>query len=72
METTDQPWLPDDIDETFDPLSYADVSPAPETPIVVTPRGGAREVGRSCFDSPPPRECGGIPPRNFRPSEAAW
>jgi len=49
MEATDRPWLPDDIDETFDPLSYADVSPAPETPIVVTPRGGAREVGRSCY-----------------------
>lgn len=49
MEATDQPWLPDDTDETFDPLSYADTSPTPETPIVVTPRGGAREVGRSCY-----------------------
>lgn len=49
MVNTDRPWLPDEIDETFDPLSYADASPSPETPIVVTPRGGAREVGRSCY-----------------------
>lgn len=49
MALEDQPWLPDDIDETFDPLSYAEVSPSPDTPLVVTPRGGAREVGRSCY-----------------------
>ncbi len=49
MEETEQPWLPNEIDETFDPLSYADMSPSPETPIVVTPHGGAGEVGRSCY-----------------------
>lgn len=46
---TEHPWLPADSDETFDPLAHADVTPDPETPLVITPRGGAREVGRSCF-----------------------
>jgi predicted metal-dependent RNase len=45
----EMPWLPADIDETFDPLAHADVEIDAETPIVVTPRGGAREVGRSCY-----------------------
>lgn len=49
MSHDDQPWLPDEFDESFDPLTFADVSPGPETPLVVTPRGGAREVGRSCY-----------------------
>lgn len=46
---TEHPWLPADIDETFDPLAHADVAPEPDTPLVITPRGGAREVGRSCL-----------------------
>jgi predicted metal-dependent RNase len=46
---TERPWLPADIDETFDPLAHADVEIDAETPIAVTPRGGAREVGRSCY-----------------------
>lgn len=49
MPNTTHPWLPDDVDETFDPLAHADVTPTPETPLVVTPRGGDREVGRSCY-----------------------
>lgn len=47
--TTDYPWLPADIDETFDPLAHANISPETDTPLVITPRGGAREVGRSCL-----------------------
>ncbi|EMA47789.1 metal-dependent RNase [Halococcus salifodinae DSM 8989] len=43
------PWLPADADETFDPLAHADIEIDTETPIAVTPRGGAREVGRSCY-----------------------
>jgi len=46
---TTHPWLPEDADETFDPLDYADVTPSRHTPLVVTPRGGDREVGRSCY-----------------------
>jgi predicted metal-dependent RNase len=49
MPNTTHPWLPDDTDETFDPLTHANVTPSPETPLVVTPRGGDREVGRSCY-----------------------
>lgn len=45
----DMPWLPADADEAFDPLAHADIAPSTDTPIVVTPRGGAREVGRSCY-----------------------
>ena len=45
----DMPWLPADADETFDPLGHADVELSKEVPLVVTPRGGAREVGRSCY-----------------------
>jgi metallo-beta-lactamase family protein len=44
-----RPWLPDDPDEPFDPLDHADLEVGPEHPMVVTPRGGAREVGRSCY-----------------------
>jgi predicted metal-dependent RNase len=46
---TERPWLPADMDETFDPLAHADVEIDTETPMAVTPRGGAREVGRSCY-----------------------
>ena len=48
---SNRPWLPvdADIDEDFDPLAHADITPIPDTPMVVTPRGGAREVGRSCY-----------------------
>lgn len=46
---TDHPRLPTETDETFDPLDHADVTPNSDTPILITPRGGAREVGRSCF-----------------------
>ncbi|KYH24830.1 ribonuclease BN [Halalkalicoccus paucihalophilus] len=46
---TEQPWLPAAIDETFDPLEHADVIPDADTPLVVTPRGGAQQVGRSCY-----------------------
>lgn len=45
----DYPWLPGDIGPDFDPLTYADVTPSAETPFVIIPRGGAREVGRSCY-----------------------
>lgn len=44
----ERPWIPVDADETFDPLAHAGVEPAEDTPMIVTPRGGAREVGRSC------------------------
>lgn len=44
----EMPWIPADAGDEFDPLEYADVRPSPETPMVVTPRGGDREVGRSC------------------------
>jgi len=44
------PWLPDDADDAgFDPLDYAGIDLDKESPLVVTPRGGAREVGRSCY-----------------------
>lgn len=46
---TTHPWLPAEIDETFDPLAHAGVSSDSETPMLVTLRGGAREVGRSCY-----------------------
>lgn len=46
---TDHPWLPAEPDETFDPLDHAGVTPDSDTPIIITPRGGAREVGRSCY-----------------------
>lgn len=49
MPNTTHPWLPDPVEETFDPLAYAEVTPAAETPLIVTPRGGDREVGRSCY-----------------------
>jgi len=49
MPNTTHPWLPEDADETFDPLDHADVTLSPDTPLVVTPRGGDREVGRSCY-----------------------
>lgn len=45
----EMPWLPKDTDESFDPLDHAGVEIDAETPMVVTPRGGAREVGRSCY-----------------------
>ncbi|WP_049924372.1 MBL fold metallo-hydrolase [Halopiger djelfimassiliensis] len=43
------PWLPADAGQDFDPLEHAGVQPAADTPMVVTPRGGDREVGRSCY-----------------------
>jgi predicted metal-dependent RNase len=45
----EMPWLPADADETFDPLAHADIDIDTETPMAITPRGGAREVGRSCY-----------------------
>jgi len=33
MSDTPPPWLPEDIDETFDPLEHADIEPSPETQI---------------------------------------
>ena len=47
MPGDDYPWLPPD--ETLDPLEHADVYPDESQPLVVTPRGGAREIGRSCY-----------------------
>ena len=44
----EHPWLPADPEETFDPVAASDIDIGPNTPMVVTPRGGAREVGRSC------------------------
>lgn len=50
LDTDDEfPWLPAEADESFDPLDHHDVEIDKETPMVVTPRGGAREVGRSCY-----------------------
>lgn len=49
MPNTTAPWLPDNPDESFDPLAYAELTPSAETPLLVTPRGGDREVGRSCY-----------------------
>lgn len=46
---TDNPWLPADADASFDPLTHFDAEVDEETPMVVTPRGGGREVGRSCY-----------------------
>ena len=46
---TDSPWLPDDADREFDPLEHFDATPDTETPMVVTPRGGTRGVGGSCY-----------------------
>jgi metallo-beta-lactamase family protein len=46
---TENPWLPDDAGETFDPLQHFDVELDEETPIAITTRGGGREVGRSCY-----------------------
>lgn len=46
---TENPWLPADADENFDPLAHFDVGVDEETPMVVTTRGGGREVGRSCY-----------------------
>ncbi len=43
------PWLPADPGTEFDPLRQFDAEPGPERPLVLTPRGGAREVGRSCL-----------------------
>ena len=43
------PWLPADTGTDFDPLEHFDALPSEETPIVITPRGGSREVGRSCY-----------------------
>lgn len=43
------PWLPDDTDEMFDPQSHFEATTDEETPMVVTPRGGGRQVGRSCY-----------------------
>lgn len=46
---TETPWLPSDIDESFAPLSHFDITPTDDMPMAVTPRGGGREVGRSCY-----------------------
>lgn len=45
----EHPWLPADIDDTFDPLEHSGVTISKETPMAITPRGGGREVGRSCY-----------------------
>ncbi|SEP98694.1 MBL fold metallo-hydrolase [Natrinema salaciae] len=45
----DAPWLPADAGPAFDPLEHADIRPSADRPMVVTPRGGDREVGRSCY-----------------------
>lgn len=46
----EMPWLPAEMDESFDPLSHAGIELDAETPLAITPRGGAREVGRSCYE----------------------
>jgi metallo-beta-lactamase family protein len=43
------PWLPSDPGPDFDPLAHAEVEPSKDRPFVIVPRGGAREVGRSCY-----------------------
>ncbi|WP_233265049.1 MBL fold metallo-hydrolase [Halomarina oriensis] len=43
------PWQPPEANEQFDPLAHAGLEATTETPFVVVPRGGAREVGRSCY-----------------------
>ena len=49
MVNTEHPWLPDDAGETFDPVSHSGVEVTNDTPMAVIPRGGGREVGRSCY-----------------------
>lgn len=49
MINEDMPWLPADAGSDFDPIEHADIEIDADTPMVVTPRGGAREVGRSCY-----------------------
>ena len=50
MTLPETPWLPDHADEPgFDPLDHAGIDLDTDTPMAVTPRGGAREVGRSCY-----------------------
>ncbi|SEH15104.1 hypothetical protein SAMN04487967_1922 [Natronorubrum sediminis] len=46
---SEMPWIPADAGPEFDPLEHADIHPSSDTPMVVTPRGGDREVGRSCY-----------------------
>lgn len=46
---TDTPWLPSDAGEQFQPKSHFDSHTDTDTPMVVTPRGGGRQVGRSCY-----------------------
>jgi metallo-beta-lactamase family protein len=46
---TEHPWLPEDAGREFDPLGYNNIELDEETPFAVTPRGGARGVGRSCY-----------------------
>lgn len=48
---SEHPWLPADAetDESFDPLAHFEAEVDEETPMVITPRGGGREVGRSCY-----------------------
>ncbi|WP_222913024.1 MBL fold metallo-hydrolase [Natrinema sp. SYSU A 869] len=43
------PWIPAGAGQEFDPLEHAKVHPSADRPIVITPRGGDREVGRSCY-----------------------
>lgn len=43
------PWLPSDAGAGFEPLEYFEAEPDSQTPIVVTPRGGTRSVGGSCY-----------------------
>ncbi|WP_199522916.1 MBL fold metallo-hydrolase [Haloferax sp. Atlit-6N] len=45
----EMPWLPKDTGDEFDPLEHADVTVDKDTPMVVVPRGGGMEVGRSCY-----------------------
>lgn len=43
------PWLPGNPGPDFNPLAHADLAPSKQCPFVVVPRGGTREVGRSCY-----------------------
>jgi len=45
----ENPWLPSETDESFDPINHFGAEIDDKTPMIVTPRGGGREVGRSCY-----------------------
>lgn len=44
------PWIPVASGNAFDPLEHEGISVNEETPMVVTPRGGTRSIGRSCYE----------------------